>query len=100
MADRNTRLLQAIQPPGDLWVRVTIAATARDAGLRNQRIATWRRSPMIATGFKRDIGGCIARLRPPSAAHEDLGVRLSGAMVIAFADDVAIVHNDTADIEG
>ncbi len=28
----------------------------------------------------------------------NLGVRLSGAMVITFADDVAIANNDTADI--
>ncbi len=45
-----------------------------------------------------DIGGCVPwPLRPPSAAHEPRRGS-SGAMVITFADDVAIVTNDTADI--
>ncbi|EHC82678.1 Uncharacterised protein [Salmonella enterica subsp. enterica] len=53
---------------------------------------------MMATGFKRDIGGCAFGFCARHPQRMDLGVRLSGALVITFADDVAIVNNDTADI--
>ena len=99
VADFNTGLLQTVQAaPRHLRVRILHRGDhAADAG-GNQRIAARRRTAVVAAGLKGDIGGGASRLFPryPQGVH--FGVRLAGAIVEPFADDLAVFYNDTANV--
>ena len=81
---------------GDLRVGVLHGChDARDAG-GDQRIGTRRRATVVTAGLKRHISRRAARGVISGAKRMDLGVRLSGTMMPTFADDPAILDDDTA----
>jgi hypothetical protein len=64
---------------------------------RDDRWRARRRFADVRAGLERDIEPCAARAFGGLRQRIDLRVRLAGAMVIAFADDNAVAHDDRAD---
>ncbi len=52
---------------------------------------------MVAARFQRDVSGGAPRPVAGGAQRMDLGVRLAGLLVPAFADDFAVTHQHAAD---
>ena len=52
---------------------------------------------MVTAGFECDISRCAARLAIGSTKRMNLGMCLTGSLVPAFADDPAILDDDTTD---
>ena len=82
---------------GDLRVRVL--ARHDDAGdaRRQQRVGARRRAAEMRARLECDVGGCTTRPFARGAQREDFGVRLAGALVPAFADDLFAMSDHAAD---
>ncbi|MNZ66233.1 hypothetical protein D3C78_844510 [compost metagenome] len=90
----DTGLSQALQTAtGDFRVRVLHRRDhAGHTGI-HQRIGTGRRAAVVAARLKRHINGRATRLLTGRAQGVNLGVRLAGALVPAFADNLPTLHD-------
>src|SRR5690606_26052774 len=68
----------------------------RHAGA-DQRLGAGTGASVMAAGLQGDVGGSAPRPFAGLAQGVDLGVRLAGALVPAFADDLAVAHDHAAD---
>src|SRR5262249_23283961 len=64
---------------------------------RDQRIAARRRLPVMAAWLERYISRSAARRRYTRSQRVDFGMRLTEPLMQAFANDLPILHNHTAD---
>ena len=94
----NTRVRKHSQPaPGHLRIGVPHGRNDTHHSRGDQRFGTGRRTPMVAAGFKSNVGGGTARGHTLGMHGMDFSVRLAGFPVPAFADNRTVLDEDTTD---
>ena len=95
--DHEARRAQAVECSA-IALRHVLARDHRasDAG-RDQRIRAWRRTPMQAAGFERDVRGRATGVGGGCAQGEHFRVRTARLPVPSFADHAIAVRDHAAD---
>ena len=96
--DLDTGGAQALQPAAG-HPRVGIEHRdhhTRHAGL-DEPVDAWWSPPDVGAGFECDVGGRVPREWAGGGQCPGLGVRLTGATMVALAHDLTVAHQDAAD---